>query len=183
MSTENLIKAIHNGDLAGVGRLIREETDVNAKHGDEETPVLMDAIWMVTAHPEENRDMRAQREGIVLALLDAGADPNAARKDRDTSLIWAAMKGQTGIVQALIDRGTDLGAKGFLGKTALDRAAEGGHAEVIEIIENHRKACEEIKTGAARVAGGVARLRSIFGPPDAPASHGSNPAARDNVKV
>jgi ankyrin repeat protein len=63
--------------------------------------------------------------GSVRALLDLGANPNAANPRGTTPLMMAASYRQAEIVQLLLDRGADPTLKNSQGQTALDFARSG----------------------------------------------------------
>jgi ankyrin repeat protein len=71
---------------------------------------------------------------MVVLLLDAGADPNAALRGGETPLMTAARTGRLGPVQALISRGADVNARERRGQTALMWAAAEGHDEVVAAL-------------------------------------------------
>ena len=52
---------------------------------------------------------------IVEALIDKGANVNAAAKNKTRPLHWAASKGHKRVVEVLINRGADLNAGDFFG--------------------------------------------------------------------
>ena len=70
-----------------------------------------------TAYGDINSDLidaawNGQTEDVK-ALIEAGADVNAKRKDGETVLMSAAWKGHTETVKALIEAGADLNAKRY----------------------------------------------------------------------
>ena len=63
----------------------------------------------------------------IVALLDAGADPNIKRMDGNTALHWAAMRGTAAAaIAVLLDAGADPNVKSKDGDTPLHWAAERG---------------------------------------------------------
>jgi ankyrin repeat protein len=66
----------------------------------------------------------------ALALLAAGADPNARQERGFTPLHGAAQNGDRMLVDALLERGADPAATNDEGKAAADFAAEAGHEEL-----------------------------------------------------
>jgi len=68
----DIFRAIVDGDTAGVGRLIETGMDVNTKDIDNCTPL--------------HRTSDHGHAGIIVLLLDAGADPNVRDKWDNTPL-------------------------------------------------------------------------------------------------
>ena len=86
--------------------------------------------------------MRAAGEGraqLVEWLVERGATLNHSAKYGLTAVMLAALGGHVEAVRTLIAAGADLdrrgtGAPGFAGKTALELAIAGGHAEVAALL-------------------------------------------------
>mmetsp|Transcript_12106 Transcript_12106/g.27695 ORF Transcript_12106/g.27695 Transcript_12106/m.27695 type:complete len:183 (-) Transcript_12106:240-788(-) len=77
----------------------------------------------------------AATAGDVDALKALPAEALGQRDDAaNTPLIWACHAGQTDAVQFLIGAGVDVNVKGFLGNTALSRAARHGHVEIVKAL-------------------------------------------------
>ena len=78
----------------------------------------------------------AGHAGVVQALIDAGANLNAA-SDEGTALVWATQEwGQLDTVRILIDAGADVDAEGTDGRTALKNAAAFGNVNIIQALIN-----------------------------------------------
>jgi len=79
--------------------------------------------------------------GVMLSLLLVTAvfKPSMAEGDEDTiaemKLFQAAREGDTETVKALIESGADVSTKDKDGRTALTRAKEKGHKEVVKILK------------------------------------------------
>ncbi|KAK5075951.1 hypothetical protein LTR70_009863 [Exophiala xenobiotica] len=71
--------------------------------------------------------------GMVDALLEGGADMNRVLPNGSSPLHAAALYGQIGVVEHLVQRGADLNLVTGCG-TALHRAVEGDHEDVIRIL-------------------------------------------------
>ncbi len=71
---------------------------------------------------------------IVFALIEAGADVNAAQQAGLTPLHAAAMTGQLDLAKLLLDRGADPNVKADDGRTALAMAREANEQAVIELL-------------------------------------------------
>ena len=70
----------------------------------------------------------------VQALLDVGAKPDARHKDGMTSLMYAALNGNSGLTRALLARGADPTLRNQDGFTALDIARAFEHGEVVGLL-------------------------------------------------
>ena len=118
-------------DLSDVARCLSEGADIEARGNDGFPPLIM-AIRFSTVRTVKalldaganiearDRYMRwtplqwtteGRREETVIALLDAGADPNERQKDGRTPLHMAAMKGMAEAVKGLLDAGAELEAR------------------------------------------------------------------------
>ncbi len=82
--------------------------------------------------------VRGERE-VVVALLVAGADPNARQQAGYTPLQAAAHRGATELAELLLSHGADPAAANDEGKTALDLARADGHPETAALLERHQK--------------------------------------------
>src|SRR6185369_10601535 len=70
--------------------------------------------------------------GVVGALLEAGANPNAANPDGETVLMDAARSGNLAVVERLLAAGADVNARDtWRSETAVMRAAGENHAEIV----------------------------------------------------
>merc|ERR1711937_551448 len=56
----------------------------------------------------------------------------------NTPLIWAADVGSLPALKVLLKAGVDANTRGFLGATAISRAARRGHSEVLTMLLEHR---------------------------------------------
>lgn len=74
--------------------------------------------------------MAERDSALVRALLDAGADPNSARADGVTALIWAAHWDDGAAAERLLRAGADVNAADDRGVTALARACENAGASM-----------------------------------------------------
>ena len=107
-----------------VQALLDVGADVNAKTNDGTTALILFGTL--------GQDIQ-----ILKMLLEAGADINAQTELGMTSLMYAAWMGKTSIVQALLEAGADIYLTTFgpPWDTALDLARNGGHAEIVELLQ------------------------------------------------
>ena len=75
---------------------------------------------------------------IVRAVLEAGADPNAAQQQGFRPIHEAGSSGSRELAELLLKYGADPTLKGDNGKNAIDIAREKGHAEFAEWLANRR---------------------------------------------
>jgi ankyrin repeat protein len=72
----------------------------------------------------------ASNDAVVAALLEAGADVNAAQREGYTALHGAAHNGATAIVERLLAAGADRTARTDAGRTPADLAEAAGHPDL-----------------------------------------------------
>ena len=120
-----LLLAAKSGN-EGIVRLLLEREDTNPNTTETaygRTPLLLATV---------NRD-----EGIVKLLLEReDINPNITDTEfGQTPLAWAAEYGYEGVVKLLLERdNVHLDLPNLIGKTALQLAATGGHARVVELL-------------------------------------------------
>jgi len=108
--------------------LLKAGADIHKKDKDGRTPVY--------------RAAQNGQASAITALHAAGANVNTAKEDGITPLSAAAGKGHALAVIALLEAGADASTKTKYG-TALEQATkgkEGGHREVVRVIEAHLEA-------------------------------------------
>jgi ankyrin repeat protein len=76
----------------------------------------------------------ADNTKTVIALLEAGADPNARQQGGFTPIHAAAQNGNREAVEALLAKGAEPDATTDDGKTAVDFAREQGHEHVAALL-------------------------------------------------
>ena len=114
---KKLFSATQLGDIHMVLDLIRQGADLNATDGEKKrTPLRWVAEYGLTE--------------IAIALIDNGADVNAADQDDKTPLHCAAENGRMEIALALIEKGAKVDVANKYGDTPLRLAIEKGHKEI-----------------------------------------------------
>ena len=72
---------------------------------------------------------------VVIALMGAFTSFAQDPKQKLNEQLWeAARKGDVALVTSLLDQGADVNAKFRYGTTALFKASERGHAEVVKVL-------------------------------------------------
>ena len=120
-----LINAASRGDAPSVKLLLKVGADPNVRAPFFAwTPLQSVAIW---GEPE-----------LAQALLDAGADINAADNKNQTALMNAAKKGRAAMVKFLLAAGANPNLKDELGQTALDHAIATNKSEIVQLFAPKR---------------------------------------------
>lgn len=114
------------GHLDGVKMLIAAGADV---HAAAKNSFKVQAIHAAVA--SKNID-------IVRAVLEAGADPNAAQQQGFRPIHEAGSSGSRELAELLLKHGADPTLKGENGKNAIDIAREKGHTEFADWLANRR---------------------------------------------
>ena len=85
-------------------------------------------------HSAVATDAGAVEVAIVVALVEAGADPNARSAQGTTPLHTAAFVGDARVVRYLLAHGADITVKSDQGQTAGEIALQRGMAEVAQLL-------------------------------------------------
>lgn len=116
-----LMKAALNGRAAVVTRLLGAGARVDAADLGGYTSLLLAAS---NDHAE-----------VVELLLAFGAAVDAREQTEGyTALLWAAQRGHADTVAVLLRHGADPARRDLQGRTAADRAREGGHVAVLALL-------------------------------------------------
>ena len=121
-------KCLHQAIVGGcskeiIQRIIDHGGDVNAKNTKGETALLIACL--------------KRNEDVLIALLNAGADPNITDIKRDTCLHWAVSRGcSKETLLAIIDGGADVNAINRAGQTALMCAYGTENTVAISVLLN-----------------------------------------------
>ena len=117
----------------------------------------------------------------VRALVEGGADVNAAQPDGATALHWAAYHGDSALARQLLEAGANVSAANRNGSTPMWLAASQGDEAMVEILlDGGASANEELPLGrrplmlAAR-AGSPEAVRLLL-------DHGADPNAREDER-
>jgi ankyrin repeat protein len=143
---EDLLLAILDDDRAGVTELIRKHPDLATGVVDQARPYESQiAHWLYANDTALHLAAAGHRVAIARKLLAAGADPNAARNDREARPLHYAADGyhrnpffdaleQVKTIRCLLDAGADLHAVDKNGATALHRAVRTRSAAAVECL-------------------------------------------------
>ena len=118
-ANDDLVDAVRGQDLAAVSDLIRQNVDVDARAGD--TTALH---WAV----------RRNNPAIAEALLEAGANPDAANDYGVTPIMLACTNGDPAMVSRLLAAGANPNAAQESGETALMTCAHHADAAAVRAL-------------------------------------------------
>ncbi len=120
-------KAIAAGDLAKVKELVEAKANLNTRGQYGYTPLI---AAIANDHLE-----------VALYLIEQGADVTLADNDRDTPLLWAALRADevkrhqnVQLAEAILDAGAEVNAHNRGGVTPLMLAAGSGAAKLVELL-------------------------------------------------
>ncbi len=157
MSTE-LIEAVRSGDVDRVRSLLETGTDRDSRDSEGATLLMMSSyagnLPIVLALIEAGADVNARDEGgwtalskstynfeqkrgfadVAQALIDAGADLEAAIGYGVRPLMLAAGYGETPVVEVLLKAGADVTARNEGGLTALMMVKQKHYVDVINLL-------------------------------------------------
>ncbi|QRY61700.1 ankyrin repeat domain-containing protein [Gordonia sp. PDNC005] len=119
-ATARLHVAASNGDVAEVHKAIADGADLESRGANGRTPLVA---------ATKNRDAAS-----ALALLDAGADPNAKDDLQDSAFLYAGAEGFDTILEGTLRHGADVTSLNRYGGTALIPASEHAHTSTISIL-------------------------------------------------
>ena len=153
-TTEELVKAVREGNIDVARALLKQRVDVNGPQGDGATALhwavhlddLKTVEFLLRAGARANTANDTGVTPLYLAcmnrnavmvdkLLAAGANPNAALLKGETVLMMCARSGNASAVKALLIHGADVNAKEPLhSQTALMWAVAQRRPEVVEVL-------------------------------------------------
>ncbi|MCY3974319.1 MAG: ankyrin repeat domain-containing protein [Simkaniaceae bacterium] len=126
--TEKLREGSRCLGLESVGEGL-SDTSVDINSGD---PITGETALMLAAAQEDD----ASEEVVRLLLAHPDIDITQSDRKGNTALMFAARSGRKDVVKLLLDAGDNALAlrRNYVGRTALDDAISGGHAEVTELL-------------------------------------------------
>ena len=146
-------KALLNGDLAGMKKLLEQGSPINAVNEQDQTPLVLAVIKQDEALlellikneaslNETDRFGRSalfyasidEKEDIVRLLLNAGADVNLRSDLSKTPLMAATHNGNLEIAKLLLSRNADIDAQDHSGWSALFYAIWNKNAELTQLL-------------------------------------------------
>jgi len=117
--SDALFQAVRSDDLVAVKESLNHKADPNARDRYGFTPLMIASI-------------RGSVE-VVLALINAGADVNAANPSAHaTPLNMAILGRKPGVIKTLVASGVNVNAADSLGRTALHKVVEQGDMELLK---------------------------------------------------
>jgi hypothetical protein len=125
-NAENFVRAVKDGNLPAVKLFLKAGMSANTKDGDQHA-MVMGAMFCAY-------DPKPVRDEVVLALLAAKGDPNAADDNNATALLWAAENCGAKVIRAMIAAGANVNARAKGGGTALGMADAFKRTEIVEIL-------------------------------------------------
>ncbi len=156
-----IFEACFKGDVATVKAALDGGLDINTQVPDSKSTLLMLAAFdghselmellIKKGCPLDAQDISGRTALIYCAsgpnvsavklLLDAGANINIADNDEHfTALMFAAAEGQAEVVKLLLENNADWKVADIDGDTARNFAANNGHTNVVEVIDEFVKA-------------------------------------------
>ncbi|KAI1699079.1 ankyrin repeats (3 copies) domain-containing protein [Ditylenchus destructor] len=134
----DLIKALNESKFEHALSLAKEGTGINAKDRNDATPLHL-------ALKDYNMKWN-EKEEIVKALLESGADANAIAGNYGwTPLLRAAICGKTEMAKMFMEKGADVMAKTKSGVfTPLMNAASGNYEEIVKTLLKDKRVKDTI---------------------------------------
>jgi len=125
-NAENFVRAVKDGNVPAVKLFLKAGMSANTKDGDQHA-MVMGAMFCAY-------DPKPVRDEVLLALLAAKGDPNAADGNNATALLWAAENCGAEVIRAMIAAGANVNARAKGGGTPLAMADAFKRTEIAEIL-------------------------------------------------
>jgi uncharacterized protein len=127
---DRLIQDAKDGSVANVQQDLANGADVNSKHSNGRTALMLNAQW-----GNDSVD-------VIKVLLAHGANVNAKDSDGHTALMWAAELDEPNVVRVLVEHGADVNARANDGTTPLSLAKAGDETgsvdeDIIRLLRAH----------------------------------------------
>ncbi len=132
VQADNLIQAVHEGDIEPLKIMLNVANDINqlggswTEHGSTKMYFIRGSALHYAAHQG--------REDLVRLLINHGATIDVRDENDFTPLHSAAWAGNLGMVKLLIESGADVQASNRFEDTPLSRALDNNRTEVVEYI-------------------------------------------------
>jgi len=152
-ATDSLFKAVKEGSLERVKRLVDKGADVNLRAPSGSTPLMyaadgnkIDIVrFLLTRGADVNAKNGTNNTALIYAsikgnvevskeLLKSKADVNAKNINKADALIYAVLQNKPAMVSVLIKGGARVGERYDDGKTALIMAAEEGFTAIVKLL-------------------------------------------------
>jgi quinoprotein dehydrogenase-associated probable ABC transporter substrate-binding protein len=149
--------AIESGKFLAAKALIELGANVNAVAGaDRVTPLMVAASQLAVgeAAKEIERRQGLRSTDIATALIERGADVNAANAHGITALMIASARGNIPMLGLLLEAGADPNLKSKAGKTAIDIARENLNEDAVKSITLFQATISERSQPRGNDAGG-----------------------------
>ncbi len=125
-NAENFLRAVKDGNVPAVKLFLKAGMSANTKDGDQHA-MVMGAMFCAY-------DPKPVRDEVVLALLKAKGNPNAADDNNATALLWAAENCGAEVIRAMIQAGGNVNARAKGGGTPLMMAEAFKRSEIAGIL-------------------------------------------------
>ena len=147
MASIDIFEAAALGRVERIRELLRADASLAAAHSPDGFPVVglaaffghLDAVkTLIAAGADIHAAVASKNLDIVGAVLEAGADPNAAQQQGFRPMHESGSSGSRQLAELLMKYGGDPTLKNDDGKDAIALAREKGHAESADWLEKRR---------------------------------------------
>jgi uncharacterized protein len=121
-ATRALFDAAETGDVHAAQQAVAAGADLEGRGKRNRTPLVVAT--------------KAKQTKVALALLEAGADPNAEDDLQDSAFLYAGAEGYDEILRATLRHGANVKSTNRFGGTALIPASEHGYTSTVRILIN-----------------------------------------------